>query len=219
MAHGCFGGSRALLGNLRLGIEGQSPNILPASPFLIQVHLRGSPSQRLCERDVAKCQFLKNQHNPPSLFTDAFEVKTLLAYDFIADGHVAAPYVDLLVAGFPCTSKTSLSSLSGQMKRCIRDGLGDTGLASADVLTFVTANRPRLVVLENLPSLAVVDEDGSSEVFSDTGWRPQAPPLKGVPGSAPDTEFPDVHLHTASLAGTFLHSSRGGVCGSRSVFV
>lgn len=113
----------------------------------------------LCERNAEKVQFLMGQHSPPLVFRDAGQIVELFAHDCVSDSMQAVPYCDLLVAGFPCTSKTSLSSLASKFKQCIRDGEGSTGEGFEDVRGYIEVNKPTFVILENLASLAAKSED------------------------------------------------------------
>jgi hypothetical protein len=86
----------------------------------------------LCESNENKIAFLTNQHKPRAIFTEAAQVKELMAHDAITDDTVPVPYCDLVFAGFPCTSKTSLSAKSTDNKRCIREGTLWAVFGSAD---------------------------------------------------------------------------------------
>lgn len=118
----------------------------------------------LCESIPAKQEFLLNQHESQLLFRDAAQVATLFAHDVVSKGMCAVPYAELLVAGFPCTSKTSLSSLAPGMKSCIRNGEGTTGQGFTNVVQYAKESKPRRIILENLANLAVDSEGGESEM-------------------------------------------------------
>jgi len=104
------------------------------------------------------------------------QVAELYAYDTVTEGSIPVPACDLFLAGFPCASKTSLSSKASGNKHCIRDESGATGVAFATVRKFVAASKPLLVVLENLYNLTQQDDQGTCEAevivsaFQDMGY-------------------------------------------------
>ena len=130
----------------------------------------------LCEINKAKQKFLRNQYGPLYLFRDAAEVVELFSHNVVSDSRVAVPFVHLLAAGFPCTSKTALSSAASSHKQCIAQGSGATGVGFNSVANYVRANRPLLVVLENLAILTVAQDNQPAEIthivktFQDLGY-------------------------------------------------
>ena len=137
-----------------------------------------------CERDEAKVQFLRHVFAPSRLFRDAQELGNLTAYCLTEEAMVPVPYTDLLVAGFPCTSRSSLSVHAARNKGCVAAGTSATGEGFAAVLGYIDSCKPKFVLLENVPGLA--QSSGGS----------------GVGGEGSDADFVVAQLRSRSYWAT-----------------
>ena len=89
------------------------------------------------------------------------------AQDLISRARQIVTHVTLLLAGFPCTSKTKLSSQSSENAYCIQQGNGDTGKGYAAVRKVVALTLPLMVALENLR----LDWDPDDTGYTDLEYR------------------------------------------------
>ena len=64
------------------------------------------------------------------------------AQDVISKKEQIVPTVGILLAGFPCTSKTKLSSQSSENAYCIQRNEGDTGRGYSAVRAVVKSTSP-----------------------------------------------------------------------------
>ena len=76
---------------------------------------------------------------------------TMFAQNVISGIKTPAPAVGILLAGFPCTSRTSMSCMAAQNKGCVQRGEGGTGLGFMSVKAVVEKSKPRMIVLESVP--------------------------------------------------------------------
>ena len=117
-----------------------------------------------CEMKKEKQEFLQNQFEPDILFRDASDVANLFSFNEVSGEMCAVPYVDVLLAGFPCVNKSSLSSNSSSHKHCIKDVEGETGKGFRAIMDYIEANEPDWVILENLTVLTISQDSEPPEM-------------------------------------------------------
>ena len=69
------------------------------------------------------------------------------------------PYCAVFAGGFPCQAKAACNSNRGANRTCIQDGTESTGVGFAQVKQYLSSCHPKLVILENVPTLAGDGED------------------------------------------------------------
>ena len=116
-----------------------------------------------CESDPDKRANLMRQSPAECVFASADELGRPSAYDLRSQSMQLVPWVSVLTAGFPCSSRTKLSCRSSQMKGCVRDGVGSTGSVFHDIFNYIKQNRPQVLLLENVAGLQETNEDGNSD--------------------------------------------------------
>jgi len=119
----------------------------------------------MCESDPSKQRFLIDQFHPNLLFSNASDLGNVTAPDVISRSHALVPWTDLLLAGFPCVDRSSLSSRASSMKGCVRSGEGSTGEGFKHVLGYVDSAGPDLIVLENVPNLTVLAKTADDDAL------------------------------------------------------
>ena len=121
----------------------------------------GSHVRFSCEKQPNKVEFLIKQFAPDRLFTDAAELLSGYGHCAIKEERVQVPWVSMIAAGFPCTSRTSLSSHSGSNKHCVQNEEGATGEGWAIVRDYIFQFKPHVFLLENVPNLAATSDDAT----------------------------------------------------------
>ena len=116
-----------------------------------------------CEKDPKKKVFLQTHVPTGCLFKTAQEMTKESAFDCLSETSHLVPWVNILSAGFPCTSRTRLSSLSSAQKGCVQGKTGATGETWDEIRQYITRCRPQCVLLENVVPLAEVSEAGRSD--------------------------------------------------------
>ena len=66
---------------------------------------------------------------------------------------VLAPYMDVLVFAFVCTSRSSNNRFASENVGCVQEGQGKTGESFADTQLVVQRHRPKKCLGENLKTL------------------------------------------------------------------
>ena len=81
------------------------------------------------------------------------------------------PDADIFIAGFPCQLKSKLNKNSKDNKHCIKEKTGTTGEGFESIRMFIEKNRPRLVILENVPEVANHGEGKyMADAFTNAGY-------------------------------------------------
>ena len=102
-----------------------------------------------CEKCPKKQAHLKLHVEADHLFSDAKSLRPTGVLDEISGKVVLVPYVDLLMAGFPCTRRSPLSWHAKDNLNCVQSGTGSTGAVFSEVLEVISSSLPSMVVLEN----------------------------------------------------------------------
>ena len=116
-----------------------------------------------CEKNPAKREHLLAQTTTDFLFRASSDLRSPTAFDLKSNSTTVVPWASILVAGFPCSSRTSLSAHSTANKGCVAAGTGETGSVFGDIKAYVLANRPKMVVLENIVKLTDADAGQTSD--------------------------------------------------------
>ena len=140
----------------------------------------GSHVRFSCEKHPEKLEFLKKQFAPDRLFTDAAELLTGYAYCAMKEESVQVPWVSMITAGFPCVSRTSLSSASPSNKHCCMNEQGATGEGFMVVKDYIFQFKPRIFLLENIVNLAATSDDSSDVAASDADYITQCFQERGM---------------------------------------
>lgn len=80
---------------------------------------------------------------------------------------VLLPWAHTLIAGFPCTSRSKMNKSAHTHKTCVQDAVGTTGTGFASTKAVIALQRPRLIILENVPAL---QEKPDPESMSDAEY-------------------------------------------------
>ena len=113
-----------------------------------------------CEKDVDKQGHVQAHCPAKYLFADAKDMRKTRAVDVMSGEKVVIPWVTLLCAGFPCTSRTSLSSKAKNNVNCVQGAFGSTGEVFSDIWQYIKMSVPKLVILENVVPLEAKDPKG-----------------------------------------------------------
>ena len=70
------------------------------------------------ERDTAKQEFIKLQHEPGALFADVADLARNMALCKMKRVEVVVPSAELFTAGFSCTSRSSMNSQRAKFANC-----------------------------------------------------------------------------------------------------
>ena len=110
-----------------------------------------------CEKNPEKREHLLAQTTTDLLFEKSSDLRSPTAFDLKSNSTTVVPWACILAAGFPCSSRTSLSVHSSANKGCVASGTGATGTVFSDIKAYVLANRPKMIVLENIVKLLDAD--------------------------------------------------------------
>lgn len=110
-----------------------------------------------CEKDVDKRGHLQTHCPAKYLFAEAKDMRKTSAVDLMSGSKVLVPWVCMLCAGFPCTSRTSLNSSAKRNINCVQGGFGSTGEVFNDIYQYIKMSLPKLVILENVVPLEAKD--------------------------------------------------------------
>lgn len=115
-----------------------------------------------CEQNTDKQQFIKTQHpEVPMMIATLADLAGDMALNLLSNEEELIPWVMLFVCGFPCTSRTPLSSQAKLHKHCCQSESGATGSGLAQIKDYIRKNMPLIVILENIPALLETDGDGT----------------------------------------------------------
>jgi hypothetical protein len=89
------------------------------------------------------------------------------AAEYVCGNTVIIPWVQLLVAGFPCTSRSRLNVHSAANCGCVQQGAHATGEGFGLILAFISKHRPCLLLFENVKELQEIYDDNQ---VSDADW-------------------------------------------------
>ena len=105
----------------------------------------------------AKQAFLKQpptkQQNMKMLFGDAAHCSQMFAHDVLSGRARSVPVVHSLSAGFARTGKSNLNKNRSNLKDCVQQARGETGLTFQYVGDVVAALHPEQVTLENVKQI------------------------------------------------------------------
>ena len=122
-----------------------------------------------CERDTHKQIFLKEQLEPEFLVSEVAQLISDSAANVSLDGRSEMlPPCFMLDAGFPCTSRTPLSSKSSSNKDCVQNESEATGLGFKHLRQTICKHWPRLLGLECVVQLA--SRSDAPGAISDAQW-------------------------------------------------
>ena len=116
-----------------------------------------------CEKNPEKREHLLAQTTTDLLFEKSSDLRFPTAFDLKSNSTMVVPWACILVAGFPCSSRTSLSVHSSANKGCVSSGTGATGTVFSDIKAYVLANRPKMILLENIVKLMDADPGHTSD--------------------------------------------------------
>jgi site-specific DNA-cytosine methylase len=117
-------------------------------------------------KDEKRKHIMQNAR-PELLFGDVASLHEPQALDYISGELRYVPRVGVAIIGFPCTSKTRLSSKSGANAYCVQKGEGATGVGWTQTKLFIKNNLVVIVVLENVQEL---DNDPMGTGYSDLAF-------------------------------------------------
>ena len=107
-----------------------------------------------CEKDARKRQFIILHHDVPLLVTKLSELASRSAVHNARNDKFELPGQLLhLMVGFPCISRTSLSSKCAQNLNCVQEGRGATGIAVDELLDIVQSHWPIILAKECVRNL------------------------------------------------------------------
>jgi site-specific DNA-cytosine methylase len=135
--------------------------MLPSLMLLVQVVW-------LAECDPRKQKFLDQQFSPDLLVADFQDMRRELVTDVRTGKEVLVPETHLLVAGFPCTQKSSLNTRASEFTNCIQLGEGPAGKGFDMVKQFTEAHKPYMFILENVPRLDTGGDQDESNFIKAT---------------------------------------------------
>lgn len=124
----------------------------------------------MAEHDMSKVEFLKSQFDNFIMVIKAEEMASADVIDHFSGEQTGVPPVHALASGFPCTSRTSLSSRSAGNVNCAQQGKDATGIGAATTLSTIDTHEPQEVMMENVPNLA---QKLPSSDMSDAEWLTQ----------------------------------------------
>ncbi len=111
-----------------------------------------------CESSPPKQEFLQSQFRPLLLFADAAELDKLMALDVVSNEKKLVPWVNVVIAGFPCVSRSAANVNAAANVGCVERGEGATGEGFQFILNYIDNCDPDMVVLENLKALTQPNE-------------------------------------------------------------
>ena len=128
-----------------------------------------------CERAPEKQAWIREQlPDLLYLFSEAGQLAQARAYDELSGDFKHVPAVDILTAGFSCTSRSKANNRAAQHKDCVQKGEGETGLTFFYTKKFIVAKKPRVFILENVEGLCEGGEESDAAFImaelSDAGY-------------------------------------------------
>ena len=114
-----------------------------------------------CEKDPAKISHLQTQFGPRCVVQDVSELTAHTAFNISSNKPELLPYVFLLDGGFPCTSRTPLSSKRKGNLNCVQEERGATGVGFKEIKCVIQKHTPEIIILECVKELTQKDEDES----------------------------------------------------------
>jgi hypothetical protein len=120
-----------------------------------------------CEIKEDKQAFLLNHFKDFILTRDMKDIAMDSVFDIATQQSVVVPYFVNLCAGFPCISRTPISSNMKANANCVQEGRSETGLAAQYIFNIIDKHIPDEITLENIKQL---DQLTPGSLVSDAEW-------------------------------------------------
>lgn len=163
-----------------------------------------------CEAAEEKRQWLLEQFKDKGtrLFTDTALLSQPKSFCVRSGSYVRIPFVDMLVGGFVCKSRSSANKSSKANLHCVRQGREATGETFEHIRSFVQSRQPLAVLLENVDKLSeggdVSDAAFIIETLSELGYGARYFRLEAQDFGAPCRRtrlfFIALHAHGADMS-------------------